>query len=89
MIIIVCLLVFPPLRAYIKSIDNTFKNVVYRGMNSPKKVRDLKKTRFSRAAPRPESDEILGNLGASDLRRGLDMKPRSRDVVGTKNEAKM
>ena len=84
-----CLLVFPPLKAYIKSIDNTFKNVVYRGMNSPKKVRDLKKTRFSRAAPRPESDEILGNLGASDLRRGLDMKPGSQAVVGTKNEAKM
>ena len=74
---------------YIKSIDNTFKNVVYRGMNSPKKVRDLKKTRFSRAAPRPESDEIFGNLGASDFRRGLDMKPGSRDVVGTKNEVKL
>ena len=58
-------------------------------MNSPKKVRDLKKTRFSRAAPRPESGEIFGNLGASDFRRGLDMKPGSRDVVGTKNEAKM
>ena len=58
-------------------------------MNSPKKVRDLKKTRFSRAAPRPESDEILENLGASDLRRGLDVKPGSRDVVGTKTGAKM
>ena len=58
-------------------------------MNSPKKVRDLKKTGFSRAAPRPESGEIFGNLGASDFRRGLDMKPGSRDVVGMKNEAKM
>ena len=75
---------------YIKSIDNTFKNVVYRGMNSPKKVHDLKKTSFfSRAAPRPESDEFFEKLGASDLRRGLDMKPGSRDVVGMKNEVKM
>ena len=58
-------------------------------MNSLKKVRDLKKTRFSRVAPRPESDEIFGNLGASDLRRGLDMKLGRQDVVGTKNKAKM
>ena len=58
-------------------------------MNSPMKARDLKKTRFSRAAPRPESDEIFGNLGASDFRRGLDMRPGGWDVVGTKNEAKM
>ena len=84
-----CLLVLSPLKLYIKSIDNIFKNVVYRGMNSPKKVRDLKKTRFSREAPRPESDEILGNLGASDLFRGLDMKPGSQDIVGTKNKVKI
>ena len=53
-------------------------------MNSLMKARDLKKTRFSRAAPRPESDEILGNLGASDFRRGLSAEI---EVVGIASSA--